>query len=53
MQEIVFMLKNNDVHSLDQVSDDLSFLIDQEKFNVAFEQANKTAEKVHKSCLAL
>jgi hypothetical protein len=53
MQEIFFMIKNNDVHSLDQVSDDLSFLIDQEKFNVALEQVNKTSEKVHKTCLAL
>jgi hypothetical protein len=50
MQEIFFMIKNNDIHSLDQVSDDLSFIIDQEKFNVAFEQGNKTAETVHKTC---
>jgi hypothetical protein len=53
MQEILFMIRNNDFQLLNLVSDDLSFLIDQTKFNVAIEQVKKTAEKVNKTCLAL
>jgi hypothetical protein len=53
MQKILFMIRNNDLNSLDQVSDDLSFLINRDKFNVALEQGNKTSEKVHKTCFAL
>jgi hypothetical protein len=44
------MVKNNDLKALAQVTDDLSFLIDQTKLGKAFEEVNKTAEKVAHSC---
>jgi hypothetical protein len=50
MHEIIMMVKNNDHEALDQVTDDLSFLIDQTKLTKVFEQVNKTAEKVVHSC---
>jgi hypothetical protein len=40
------MIRNNDLHALSQVSDDLSFLVDQNRFNQAFEEVNKTEEKM-------
>jgi hypothetical protein len=53
MHEIFVMICNNDLHSLSQISDDLSFLCDQERLNRAFEQVNKTEEKVHQILSAL
>jgi hypothetical protein len=46
MQEIFLIVKNNDLKALAQVTEDLSFLIDQSKLTKAFEEVNKTAEKV-------
>jgi DNA polymerase III sliding clamp (beta) subunit (PCNA family) len=46
MQEIFLIVKNNDYEALDQVNDDLSFLIDQTKLTKAFEEVSKTADKV-------
>jgi hypothetical protein len=53
MQEIFMIVKNNDLKALAQVKDDLSFLVDQTKLTEAFEEVNKTAEKVAHSCKAL
>jgi hypothetical protein len=50
MQEIFMIVKNNNLKALAQVTDDLSFLIDQTKLTKAFEDVNKTAEKVAHSC---
>jgi hypothetical protein len=36
----------NDIKAVAQVSEDLSFLIDQTKLNKAFEEVDKKAEKV-------
>jgi hypothetical protein len=47
------MIRNNDLQALSHVSDDLSFLIDQEKLNLAFEKENMLEDRVRKSCLAL
>jgi predicted glycosyltransferase involved in capsule biosynthesis len=47
------MIRNNDIQALSQVSDDLSFLVDQNRFNQAFKEVNKTEEKVLQICSAL
>jgi hypothetical protein len=47
------MIQNNDMQSLSKVSDDLSFLVDQEKLNLAFERVSMFEDRVRKSCLAL
>jgi hypothetical protein len=53
MQEIYMMVKDNDLEALAQVTDDLSFLIDQSKLTKAFEEVNKTFDEVEHSCYAL
>jgi hypothetical protein len=50
MQSIFMMIKNNDLKALAQVTEDLSFLIDQTKLTKAFEEVNKTSKKVSRSC---
>jgi hypothetical protein len=47
------MVKNNDHEALAQVSEVVSFLIDQTKLTKAFEEASKTTDKVAYSCKAL
>jgi hypothetical protein len=47
------MIRNNDLQALSKVSDDLSCLVDQDRLNQAFEEVNKTAEKVYQTSLAL
>jgi hypothetical protein len=47
------MIRNNDLQALSQVSDDLSFLVDHESLNKAFEEVKKTENKVHQTCSAL
>jgi hypothetical protein len=47
------MIQNNDIQALSHVSNDLSFLIDQEKLNLAFERVNMYEHRVRKSCLAI
>jgi hypothetical protein len=50
MKEIFMMVKNNDLKALAQLTDDLSFLIDQTKLTKVKEEVNKTAKKVAHSC---
>jgi hypothetical protein len=47
------MIRNNDLQALSQVSDDLSFLVDQDRLNQAYEEVNKTEKKVYQTSLAL
>jgi hypothetical protein len=42
--KIFVMIRNNDLQALSQVSDDLSFLINEERLNQAFEEVNKSEE---------
>jgi hypothetical protein len=35
------MIRNNDLQALSQVSDDLSFLVDQDRLYQAFEEVSK------------
>jgi hypothetical protein len=50
MYQLFTTVMDDDLEAVAEISEDLSFLIDQTKLNKAFEEVDITAEKVAHSC---